>query len=145
TYHRIGLAKSSEAMGVTTRQRGMDSQLTLHAAADPPALLSLHSQNDLVTMLSTEIPDGEVEGCGSALLKAHALAIAVISARHCGIEDAIQDGVSGLLIDAHVAQAFARTIATLLADYARFSEGARQWAKSHDWKEIVKPYNTLIE
>src|SRR5690606_33958529 len=131
-YHCIGLAKASEALVDTARHLGVDSHLTLHGAVAHPVLLSLLSQADLVVMLSTESPDGDVEGFCIALLEANALGIPVIGARNCGIEDAIQDGVSGLLIDAHDAQAFARAIATLLADYARFSEGARQWAKSHD-------------
>ena len=55
---------------------------------------------DVFAMISREIDDkGEVEGFGIVYLEANACATPVLGGRSGGVEDAIADGESGLLVD----------------------------------------------
>ncbi|MBT5326720.1 MAG: glycosyltransferase family 4 protein, partial [Gemmatimonadetes bacterium] len=72
---------------------------------------------DLFSMVSREIDEvGEVEGFGIVYLEANAVGTAVLAGRSGGVEDAVADGQSGLLVDPEDLDAVVAAIVRLLQD-----------------------------
>jgi phosphatidylinositol alpha-1,6-mannosyltransferase len=62
---------------------------------------------------------GDIEGFGIVYLEAAMAGLPTVGGRNCGAEDAIADGVTGLLVDGTDAHAIASAIASLIDDRAR--------------------------
>ena len=123
---------------------GVDHHITFHGKVEELQLKSLLLGCDLFVMLSGTTSSGDVEGFGIAILEANALGIPAIGALGCGIEDAIQQGKSGYLIDAKDSKAFLKAIETLLKDKESFAKQAKDWAKQHDWNIVGERYVEVI-
>jgi phosphatidylinositol alpha-1,6-mannosyltransferase len=91
-------------------------------------------------MLSSATATGDVEGFGIAILEANALGVPAIGSLGCGIEDAIHDGKSGLLVQHDDAKAFIVALQQLLDHKVEFSKEAKDWAQLHDWRVIIDRY-----
>lgn len=81
---------------------------------------------DLFVMPNREMPNGDIEGFGLVFLEANACGKAVIGGRSGGAVDAIEDGVSGYLVDpTSPAELATRLVALLKDDRLRAELGAR--------------------
>jgi len=76
-------------------------------------VLSIHKSFDLFVLSSV------TEGLGTAVLDAMACRRAVVATRTGGIDEAVDEGRTGLLVDPHDESALAKAIATLLEDDGR--------------------------
>ena len=86
-----------------------------------------------------------MEGFGIAILEANALGIPAIGAKNCGIEDAISDNESGILILNSSSDDFLKAIDKIYSNYSKFSLKSKQWAEKHTWNKIVSRYIEIIE
>ncbi len=78
---------------------------------------------------SVTAPDGNTEGLPTSIQEALASGCIVISTRHAGIPEAIDDGVNGWLCDEHDAAAYADLVRrSLTADTAAMARAARDTA-----------------
>ena len=78
-----------------------------------------------------------LEGFGLAFLEAASHGLPAIGGRSGGVPEAVQDGITGLLVPPLDIEAFAGAAERLLADPAerdRMAEAARLWAVSHSWE-----------
>jgi glycosyltransferase involved in cell wall biosynthesis len=85
-------------------------------------VLSLHKAFDLFVLSSV------TEGLGTTLLDAMACRRAVVASRTGGVDEAVDDGATGLLVEPHDEASLARAMITLLQDdakRARMGEAAR--------------------
>lgn len=89
------------------------------------------------------------EGFGLVHLEAGHAGLPVIGTRDCGIEDAIRDGVTGLLVSqAGIDAELPRAILRLLADddlRRSMGENGRQWARQHTWDSAAQHYIALYQ
>jgi L-malate glycosyltransferase len=93
------------------RERELDKHVVLAGFRDD--VLSLTRSADLFVMSSV------TEGLGSTLLDAMAMGLAVAGTRAGGIPEAVEDGVTGLLVPPGNADALADAIVRLLQDAPR--------------------------
>ena len=100
--------------------------------------------SDIFIMLSENTKTGDVEGFGIAILEANALGIPAIGAANCGIEDAISNFKSGILVSYDSCDEFSKSIQTIMENYDDYSKNALSWAESHKWNYIIKDYIELI-
>jgi glycosyltransferase involved in cell wall biosynthesis len=80
------------------------------------------------------------EGFGLVFLEAGAYGLPVIGSRTGGIPDAVQDGVTGLLVPAEDIQELARAMEQLVADPAlarRLGQGGRKFAEFLTWERYA--------
>ena len=79
------------------------------------------------------------ESFGLVAVEAQACGTPVVAAAAGGLRTAVQDGVSGVLIDGHDPVRYARAIADLLASPAgvRLGRGARKHASGFGWSSTV--------
>lgn len=144
-YHCIGIASEQDRFMAIAKSLGVAEHITFHGVVSADALKAMLRHTDVFVMLSTETATGDVEGFGISILEANALGVPAIGSKNSGIEDAIQHGVSGLLIDAADAEGFTRAIAEVLRDRAGYKKEAMAWAKQHEWATIINQYMALLQ
>ena len=86
------------------------------------------------------------ESFGLVAIEAQACGTPVVAAAAGGLRTAVQDGVSGVLIDGHDPVRYARAIADLLASPARLGRmgrGARKHASGFGWSSTVDQLLTV--
>lgn len=143
-YHCIGIPSEADAFLALATSLGVQSHVTFHGMVATERLKAMLSQTDVFVMLSSETSSGDVEGFGISILEANALGIPAIGSKQSGIEDAIQHGVSGMLIQVNDGERLKRAIHALLDNKASYKDGALSWAKQHEWSVIINRYLALL-
>lgn len=144
-YHCVGLKTEAENFKNLAKQLHVEKHVSFHGRLSEDELHAVLSDTDIFVMLSTETSSGDVEGFGIAILEANALGIPAIGATDCGIEDAINVNNSGLLINPYDSDEFVIAIHTILNNRENFENGAKSWAKEHQWSDIVQQYIEYLQ
>ncbi|MDT0557363.1 glycosyltransferase family 4 protein [Ichthyenterobacterium sp. W332] len=143
-YHCVGIPTEAHNFFNIAKQHKVETHITFHGNVDQKHLQHILKATDIFVMLSSESKTGDVEGFGIAILEANALGIPAIGSKGCGIEDAIDDKTSGVLIESNNPKALINAIELINNNTLRFKKEARNWAKSHDWSHIILPYTELL-
>ncbi|MCX7549074.1 glycosyltransferase family 4 protein [Xanthomarina sp. F1114] len=139
-YHCIGIPTEAPAFLEQAKQLGVEKHVIFHGAVSEADLKSMLLATDVFVMLSTESTSGDVEGFGIAILEANAMGVPALGSKGCGIEDAINHGISGFLVDAKDVVDFEAKLSMLLEAPKTYKEQAKAWAQQHDWNQIIKQY-----
>jgi len=109
---------------------GVERFVTFAGFVPDEELPGCYAAADLFVMVSRERPQrGDVEGFGIVYLEASAAGRPVVAGRSGGVSDAVEDGVSGLLVDPEDAGAVGEAVSQLLRDpglRARMARAGRQ-------------------
>jgi phosphatidylinositol alpha-1,6-mannosyltransferase len=106
------------------------------------ALQSYYHQADLFILTPINVDRG-FEGFGIVYLEAGAAGKPVVGSRDCGVEDAVEDGVTGLLAPQHDDAAIAERAAAILADPEladRFGAAGRTRAARQTMDAVARRY-----
>ena len=143
-YHCVGFKTEVNNCLKLAKTLNVLPHVTFHGHVSHEELKAFYKKSDICVMLSHETKTGDVEGFGIALLEANYFGVPTIGALDCGIEDAINDNVSGLLIEAKHTEAFVDAIKTIESQKDSYKKGAEDWAKKHQWITIIKTYIDTI-
>ena len=113
---------------------GLDDVATFHPPVTRDLLADWYRAADLVAVPSYS------ESFGLVAVEAQACGTPVLAARVGGLQTAVDDGVSGVLVDGHDPARWARELHSLLADPARrqlLSRAAVQHADRFSWEHTV--------
>jgi phosphatidylinositol alpha-1,6-mannosyltransferase len=104
---------------------------------------------DILVMVSREIKEkGDVEGFGIVYLEANAMKKPVIAGRSGGVEDAVEDGVNGLLVDPKDIDQIGGAIIRLLKDddlrNKLGEKGYQRVKEKFDWKNRREDSQLLL-
>lgn len=116
--------KHQQAVRITSDLKTDEDLSCLYSIADIFALNSNNHKNHF-------------EGFGLVLLEAAQFGLPAIGSKDCGIEDAIHDGVSGILTGQMDHAAIANAIRTILAKHEEFRAGAHEWYSRFTWEKTV--------
>jgi phosphatidylinositol alpha-1,6-mannosyltransferase len=111
------------------------------------AIAYLYDACEVFIMANREMPNGDTEGYGIVFLEAGAWGKPVIGGRAGGVVEAVDDGVTGLLVDGTSVDEITGAIARLLADRslaARMGQAGGAKAKACSWKAKAEQYRALI-
>jgi phosphatidylinositol alpha-1,6-mannosyltransferase len=104
-------------------------------------LLAWYGAADVFALPARDV-GGRFEGFGLVYLEAGAAGLPVIGTTGCGAEDAIHDGVTGLLLPpSQVTDALPGAIIALLSDparAARMGAAGRAWARTQTWARAAQ-------
>lgn len=93
--------------------------------------------------------DGDVEGFGLVVLEAASYGLVVLASALEGLNDAIQQGENGYLLETGNAESFRQKIESILAEpanLATFGQMARNYVIQHQaWPLIASRYRLLLE
>jgi glycosyltransferase involved in cell wall biosynthesis len=115
-------------------ERGLQDMVTLRGALGPDQVLDLYRRASVFTLPCITGDDGDRDGIPNVILEAMAMELPVVSTRHSGIPEAVQDGHSGLLVEPRDPHALADALARLLdnpALGAALGERGRQVVLDH--------------
>jgi phosphatidylinositol alpha-1,6-mannosyltransferase len=104
--------------------------------------LALYDRCDIFAMISREDAEGRGEGFGIVFLEAAARGKPSVGGRSGGIPDAVEDGVTGILVDPTDVSAVAEACAKLLLDHALAerlgSAGRTRVARLYTWEHVCQ-------
>ncbi|HGY90966.1 MAG TPA: glycosyltransferase family 4 protein [Planctomycetes bacterium] len=113
-------------------------------ATDVPAVLA---RADLVCLPGRVGPRGRVEGTPVSLMEAAAVGRGVVATRSGGVEDLVEDGVTGRLLPPGDVETLRGAILDCLANPSlprRWGREALARSRRHDYTEVARCYDTLI-
>lgn len=130
----------TERVRETIARLGLDEHVRIMGFVETERLRAWLAAADVFALPA--INDGWFfEGFGLAVLEASAAGTAVIGTDNCGVADAIDDGVTGLVIpQAQVAEALPRALLELLSDpekSAHMGAAGREWARAQTWERVA--------
>ena len=144
-YHIVGRPVNQEKLEKLAAELGVQNHIKFHGRIMNHSDLSMYYRNaDLFMLLSENQVDGDVEGYGIVALEANEHGLPVIGAKFCGVEDAVDDGNSGYLVNGNNVDEICNAVVKCIEEKERLTDGSKRWAEKHQWKEIVKAYEALI-
>lgn len=113
---------------------GLESSVTLHGALPHCDVRRLMLLADVFLQHSVVDPvDGDEEGLPVAILEAMAAALPIVTTRHAGIPDAVEDGVTGYLVEEGDSEGMAVRLAALASDArCRIEMGQAGWRRARE-------------
>lgn len=97
-------------------EKGLQDRVTLHGYQSHAACAALMARAAIFVQHSLTDAEGAVEGFPVAIAEAMASALPIVSTRHSGIPEHVEDGVSGLLVAEGDVAGMAAALARLLED-----------------------------
>ncbi len=131
--------------------RARIAALGLRDAVDLPgqipdeALLGWYQGADVFALPSLSVGD-RFEGFGLVFLEASAAGLPVVGTRGSGVEEAVIEGETGLLVPQNDAPALADAITHLLSDAdlrAQMGAAGRRYAQTQDWSAVAERVGAL--
>ncbi len=129
------------------RELGVGHQVEYRGIVSDQELAQAYAEADLFVMASREI-EGWVEGFGLTFLEAAATGLPSVAGNSGGIPDAVEHGVSGLLVDPTDPDEIADAITRLLTDHAyrlQLGRQARERAERFRWNVITDQLYASLE
>jgi phosphatidylinositol alpha-1,6-mannosyltransferase len=131
-------------------EQGLESAVHLVGQIPEPDLLGWYQHADVFALPSLAI-GGKFEGFGLVFLEASASGMPVIGTTGSGVEEALIDGQTGLLVPQDNAPALADAITRLLTDAPlrqRLGAAGRDYARTLDWSvvagQVIALYRQLL-
>lgn len=143
-YHIVGIPHEQMMLEAQAKKLNVSHCIFFHGAVSDDQRDRLTRQADIFIMLSENLPDGDVEGFGIAILEANGLGLPAIGAKGTGVEQAINHSVNGNLVDAKKADEIVNSVFLIANEYESYSSRAILWAQQHDWKIIGNKYLDIL-
>jgi len=127
---------------------GLNEWVTLVGKVSDDELLAYLRLCDLFLMPNRTMPDGDTEGFGLVFREANACRKPVIGGRAGGAVEAVDEGVSGLLVDGYKPDEIAAAVERLLGDPAlamRLSEGGLVLAREYSTEAVAQKFLRTCE
>jgi phosphatidyl-myo-inositol dimannoside synthase len=138
----------AQHMKETIVMLGLQDNVHLLGRVPDETLLGWYGAADVFVLPSINA-DWKFEGYGLVHMEASAAGLPVIGTTDCGAEDAIDDGVTGLLLPQHtLADRLPQAILALLSDPVRAQQmgaAGREKAQRQTWDHVAEQMITLYE
>ncbi len=148
TYVLVGRPTRGDEILQQAQALGMSGHVRVLGQLSADEVTAAHQAATVFAMTSTATAEGDVEGFGIAVLEAALSGVPAVVTRGTGAEEAVADGVTGLVTDPDPA-AVATTLGTLLGDPKRrvdLGESAlRQARQTGTWKARAEEYASVLD
>ncbi|MEO1561950.1 MAG: glycosyltransferase [Pseudomonadota bacterium] len=106
----IGDGTLFEACQALVRDLNATDKVILHGAKPHAVVAEKLASSEVLLQHSVRAKDGNTEGMPMTIQEAMACGLAIVSTRHAGIPDAVDEGVNGFLVDEGDFEGFATAI-----------------------------------
>ena len=141
-YVIVGEGEDKSRLKTLVKDLKIEKNVLFAGKVSEEELPYYYAMSDVFVMLSRELRSGDIEGFGIVFVEANACGKPVIGGRSGGIEDAVLDGETGLLVNPTDTEEISKGIIKLLTDreYAeRLGEKGRKRAeKEFNWKNTAR-------
>ncbi len=143
TYLIVGKGPEEDGLRQLARRYGVEERVIFSGCVSPAELPLYYNAGDVFIMPSRGIEEeGDFEGFGIVFLEANACGKPVIGGRSGGVEDAIVEGKTGLLVDPLSREDVAGALISLLTDERLAQElgrkGRERVEKELNWRTISR-------
>jgi phosphatidylinositol alpha-1,6-mannosyltransferase len=129
------------------KSRGLTANVDIRGLVDDATRDELFASSHVFALPSRTADDGRSgEGFGIVYAEAAAAGLPIVAGSHGGVLDAVNDQVSGLLVDPTDSRQVAAAVTALLSDEdrrARMSADARQWSRRFEWDRVASDFQEL--
>lgn len=147
-YLMAGLPTEREGLETLARKLGVADHVGFRGLVCNEELVLLLNSCDVFVMTSRRTADGDFEGYGIAVVEAALCGKPSVVSAGSGLEEAIEEGETGIAVPENGEAETARTIVSLLQnDERRLSMGlaARQRAlREQTWEHRIREYDALL-
>jgi glycosyltransferase involved in cell wall biosynthesis len=143
-YHVVGLPDPENPLQELVNSLQLSDHVVFHGVLSNEQLTLVYAESDVFLMLSENLR-ADVEGFGIAIIEANYFGIPAIGSRGCGIEQAIEEGRTGRLVNYTRPEEVVNALEDILSRYPVYSNNARTWARNHDWTGIIEKYLSVIK
>jgi phosphatidyl-myo-inositol dimannoside synthase len=140
-YHMVGI--NDESLNSLIDNYNLKNHVRIYGVLTDQELTKLFQQADIFLMLSENV-EGDVEGFGIAIIEANFFGIPAIGSVGCGIEQAINEGYNGRLVNSQDTEEVSNAIISILSDYKAFSLQSIEWANKHLWSKKIDDYVKIL-
>ncbi|HEY9654884.1 MAG TPA: glycosyltransferase [Crinalium sp.] len=152
-YHIIGEGPLRAELEQLIQTLGIAPLVTLHGQQPQRELINILDRCHLFMAPSVTAADGNQDAPVNVLKEAMAMGLPVVSTRHGGIPELVEDGISGFLVPERDAEALAEKLRLLIEQPDRWvamGQAGRAYVEAHyDMNklndELVKLYKRLLE
>lgn len=120
--HIVGEGPQRAMLRTEIRRLGLEEIVYLLGALPHEDVIDAYKEATMFVLPAVVSQDGDRDGIPNVILEAQAMELPVVSTRHSGIPEVIQDGFNGLLVEPANESALAQAIAKLLEDSALGAE-----------------------
>jgi phosphatidylinositol alpha-1,6-mannosyltransferase len=146
-YVIAGPGMEREYLAQLAAEMGVADAVQLRDAPDEMELVDCYRHCELFVMPNRQI-GWDVEGCGIVLLEAQACGKPVVAGRSGGTADAVDDGVTGYLVNGESVDDVAAAVIRLLEDpdaAGRMGRCGRERAVAHfDWAQLADRFSHAL-
>ena len=136
-YHVVGEGSLRPSLQRQAASLGIAGRVTFHGYLEPDALQERLRRSGLF-ILTSRADDTNFEGFGIVYLEANACGVPVLASRLGGTEDAIEEGVSGWLVDEPRPEWIAEKLRAVAAGSLTTSaEACRAHAEQFTWEKTT--------
>jgi glycosyltransferase involved in cell wall biosynthesis len=121
-------------------EHGLASNVMIYPEVDTDEELSQFYYDADVFLLNSENVHDHFEGFGLVVVEAGRFGIPAVGSRECGIEDAIDDGVTGLLANQGDPTDIAGKIRAVLSQREEMGQNAAQFSRRFTWDAAITAY-----
>ncbi|MFW6193865.1 MAG: glycosyltransferase [Gemmatimonadota bacterium] len=114
--HMLGDGPLLDACRTLADAVGLDDRVEFHGAVPHDRVREWMARAHCFVQHSVVAPDGDSEGTPVALLEAAASGLPIVATRHAGIDDVLEDGVSGRLVDEGDIEGMGEALREVFAD-----------------------------
>lgn len=137
-----------EARRAEIRAAGLESRVHFVGNVGESEKMALLAHAEVFLLTPVTSPEGGFEAFGLVFLEANACGVPTIGIRDSGAEDAIRDGVTGLLADRGDVAGVGERIGRLLGDRPlrdRLGRAGIDFARENDWDRTARELHALYD
>lgn len=147
-YLLVGLPTIREKLEALAQQLGVAGRVHFLGRVDESTLVEAYNACDVFVMTSRLTPDGDFEGYGIAVVEAALCGKPAVVSGGSGLEEAVSDGETGLVVPQNDPVATASAIVKLLSDeefFFRLAKQARVRALCEQtWEHRIGEYHRIL-
>jgi len=113
-YWMAGLPQNQAKLRSLARELGVADHIRFWGRVSNETLLHLYNACDLFIMTSRQCADGDFEGYGIAVIEAALCGKTAVVSKNSGLAEAVEDGVTGLLVPQNDPEQTAHAILNLI-------------------------------
>jgi phosphatidyl-myo-inositol dimannoside synthase len=144
-YHIIGIPTKKNTFESLAKSLNVEENCTFYGVLSDAEMKQIVCNSDVFCMLSENLPNGDVEGFGIAVLEANYFGLPAIGSLNSGIADAINHNYSGKLVNPKNDIEILEALTHIIENYQKFSDQAKLWSWNFDWNIVIKKYLEIID
>ena len=148
-YWMVGLPKEQQKLEGVASSLDVSENILFWGRVADPFLLKIYNSCDLFLMTSRQLPSGDFEGYGIAVIEAALCRKTAVVSQNSGLAEAVQDGLTGLTVSQDDSAATAEAVLLLAQDSHMRDELSSNAYKNAlqnlTWDQVTKEYIRLLE